>query len=102
MTRHDAKRRVRRSFIDIKTTPDAKHDTEQKQREGNADDGQQTAPFVAKGGFSDEGGKSHRIKISYIQQHGAGRRSGLSKSSVAVEVSRTGERSRECLSQLAP
>ena len=47
--RHNAQRGVRRSFIDIKTAPDAKHDTEQKQRERNADDRQQTSALVAKG-----------------------------------------------------
>ena len=56
---HDAKRGIRRPLVDVEAAPDAQHDGEQEQREGDAGDRQQTAPLVAKRGLGDEGRDRH-------------------------------------------
>src|SRR5208283_546418 len=68
VARHDAKRGIGGSFVDVEAAPEAQHDAEQKQRERDAGDGEQAAAFVAEGGFGDEGREGHGevIGISYL------------------------------------
>src|ERR1700678_4025470 len=51
---HDAKRRVRRSLIDVEAAPDAEHDAEQEKGKGDAGDCQNAASLIAKSGLGDE------------------------------------------------
>src|SRR6266404_6777757 len=59
VTRHDAKRGVRGSPVDVEAAPDAEHDTEQEERKRDAGHRQHTAALVAKGGLGDETGEGH-------------------------------------------
>jgi len=51
VTRHDAKRGVRRSLVDVEAPPDTEHDAEQEEGKRDAGNRQQTAALVAKGGL---------------------------------------------------
>jgi hypothetical protein len=47
------------ALVDIESAPDGHHQSQQQQRESDAQDGQNAAPLVAKRAFGDEAGQGH-------------------------------------------